>query len=70
MRLEFYEVAGHYFDEPNDELFRTFGRIPVGYTGETDDLPMDSHTTFWLEPDEELVVGKTYGDFVVTEVLA
>jgi hypothetical protein len=65
----FIEVNGHYSDETVIR-WQKFGVIPDGFTGETDDLPFDEDVMFWLEADEPVVVGREYGDFVVTEVLA
>ena len=69
-KIDIIEVAGHWVDEPDERIhWAHFGRIPIGYVGETEDLPGDDQILFWLEHDQPLVVGEDYGDFIVKLVI-
>lgn len=53
--------------EGEDEVVRTFAKIPEGYSGSLSDLGEDDEVFFWLTPQEwaELGAGSQYGDVEV-----
>jgi len=62
-------VTGYWVDEgPDRELTAVFGVMPKWYDADPSELDDDEVVQFWLEYDEELVVGQEYGDFIVTGV--
>jgi hypothetical protein len=69
-KVALIDVKAHWDDEVAEfSIERTFGRLPEGFNGNTEDLLEDDQVSFWLEHDEELVVGGQYGDFIVTEII-
>jgi len=65
MKTERYIVTGRYCDENDNARQVTFGRFPAGYDGDGEDLDGDEQVFYWLESDENIVVGSEYGDFIV-----
>jgi hypothetical protein len=63
MKTQQYIVTGHYRNE-TDIIEQRFGRLPAGYDGDGD-LDDDIRVFYWLESDENIVVGNEYGDFIV-----
>jgi hypothetical protein len=64
MKTQQYIVTGHYRDE-KETRNQLFGRLPAGYDGDGEDLDDDIRVFYWLESDENIVVGNEYGDFIV-----
>jgi formylmethanofuran dehydrogenase subunit D len=65
MKTQIYVVTGHYIDE-SETMEQMFYRLPEGYNGDCTEFPFDDQVSFYLANEEPLVVGSTYGDFVVT----
>jgi hypothetical protein len=67
--VELIDVKAHWDDEVAEfAVEHVFGRLPKGFDGDIEGYPEDEQVSFWLEHDEELVVGGQYGDFIVTEI--
>jgi hypothetical protein len=64
MKTQQYIVTGHYRHEKEIQE-QVFGRFPAGYDGDGEDLDGDEQVFYWLESDENIVVGSEYGDFIV-----
>ena len=53
------------------KVAETFGLIPDGYQGETEDLPNDEYMFYWLDAEEwqQFKIGFTNGEWTVTDIL-